>query len=180
MTRDEVISSVIDNTIKHEGGWSDHKADKGGKTNWGITLGTYKRYNPKATEQTLRALTIEQAREFYKKNFFDGNNVAEYPQEVWDVVFDMCVNHGPKNAVLIAQKALSTLGYKIGLDGVYGKQTKEAMAKVDPKAFRQAIISQRTGFFGAIISKNPSQKVFAAGWMNRVATFANKNPIPEN
>jgi lysozyme family protein len=58
-------------TAKWEGGWSDHAADPGGKTNWGITqatLGAYLRRPASAAE--IRALTKEQAKAIYKKLFW--------------------------------------------------------------------------------------------------------------
>lgn len=39
MAKAEVLFKII---RKWEGGWSDHKNDKGGKTNMGITLSTWK------------------------------------------------------------------------------------------------------------------------------------------
>ena len=39
MAKAEVLFKII---RKWEGGWSDHKSDKGGKTNMGITLSTWK------------------------------------------------------------------------------------------------------------------------------------------
>ena len=39
MAKAEVLFKMI---RKWEGGWSDHKNDKGGKTNMGITLSTWK------------------------------------------------------------------------------------------------------------------------------------------
>ena len=39
MAKAEILFKVI---RKWEGGWSDHKNDKGGKTNMGITLSTWK------------------------------------------------------------------------------------------------------------------------------------------
>lgn len=39
MAKSEILFRII---RKWEGGWSDHKNDKGGKTNMGITLSTWK------------------------------------------------------------------------------------------------------------------------------------------
>lgn len=39
MAKAEILFKII---RKWEGGWSDHKNDKGGKTNMGITLSTWK------------------------------------------------------------------------------------------------------------------------------------------
>ena len=39
MAKAEILFRMI---RKWEGGWSDHKNDKGGKTNMGITLSTWK------------------------------------------------------------------------------------------------------------------------------------------
>lgn len=171
------VEKVINNTINIEGGFSNHINDKGGATKFGITLGTYQRFvNKNATVKDLQALSANEARQFYKTYFFYKYNMQDLPEPVWDIVFDMSVNHGPTNAFSIVQLALIKLGQKPGVTGELDAPTKDAISKVDPNALRYAIISQRVSFYDAIIAHKPDQKIFAVGWFrNRCAYFVNTN-----
>lgn len=168
------INIVIDNTIAHEGGWSDHKSDAGGKTKFGITLATAQRYlGSKFSAEQLRSISQNEAKQFYKQYVFYANKINEMPEQIWDILFDMHVNHGSVNANKLLQKALARLGQKLEVDGVIGSGTKTAVAQVEPRLLREALITQRMAFYAAIIKAKPDQKVFLAGWINRCAQFVN-------
>lgn len=163
---------VINNTLEHEGGWSDNPNDPGGKTNHGITLATAQRYlGPKFTADKLRVMSQNEARQFYRQYVFYANHINEMPDKIWDVLFDMHVNHGSVNANRMLQKALVRLGQKVTIDGVYGTETRLAVRKVDPRLLREALITQRMVFYRDIVRAKPAQKVFIVGWINRCAQF---------
>ena len=82
-------------TAKWEGGWSDHAADRGGKTNWGITQATLGRaLGRPASAAEIRALTKEQAKGIYKRIFWDGIGGDAMPKGVDLACFDWGVNSG--------------------------------------------------------------------------------------
>ena len=67
--------------FEHEGGYSDEKSDKGGKTNRGISWGTWKNFAKKdigvePTKENLKALTREQAIFIYKIEFWDAHKLC--------------------------------------------------------------------------------------------------------
>ena len=163
--------SIILNTLKHEGGLSNHKADKGGLTNFGITFKTLKSLVPDATEDTLINMTKEEAIAFYRTYFFFGMGVDKYPTAIQDIMFDMNVNHGLSNSTRILQRALLLSGMPVKVDGQPGPQTLTAANVVDSRILRNNLIAARLRFFATIVRNNPSQAVFANGWKNRAMSF---------
>lgn len=174
------VEKVINNTINIEGGFSNHPNDKGGATKFGITLALYQKLvNPSATALDLQGLSANDARQIYKAQFFYKNKIEQLPEGIWDIMFDMTVNHGPKNAFSIMQMAMRRLGQKVGLDGANGPETIGAattLANQSINALRMALMAERVGFYSAIIQRKPDQKVFAAGWLNRSVYFLD-NPV---
>lgn len=164
---------VINNTINIEGGFSNHPNDKGGATKYGITLALYQKLvNKNATAQDLMGISSNEARQFYKEYFFYKYTIQDLPESIWDIVFDMTVNHGPTNAFSIVQLAVNYLGQKTSITGVNDAEMQGAIAKLDTRAVRASIIAQRVSFFDDIITHKPTQKVFAIGWFrNRCAYF---------
>lgn len=165
------IDKIINRTIQHEGGWSNHQNDRGGKTKYGITLATLQSLRPGSTEQTLRNLSPSQARAFYREFYFLGMGVDKFPEEIQDVVFDLNVNFGARNATRIIQRGVAQLGGAIVVDGVLGKKTLDAVAKCDIKALRISIVLDRIKTHYASVERDPSQRVFINGWLNRSLSF---------
>lgn len=164
---------VINHTIEMEGGFVNHPKDPGGATKYGITLNTYKKLvNKDATVKDIMVLSLNEAKQFYRTYFFYKYNIEKLPEPVWDIVFDMTVNHGPSNAFSILQLALIKLGQKPAVTGVNDAATQGACQQVSPAALRASIIAQRCSFYAAIIRKKPEMKIFANGWYgSRCAAF---------
>jgi len=154
-------------TLKHEGGWSNHPADKGGATNFGITFKVAQRHGIK-TVAALKSITQEQVAAIYRADYwrFDGIN----DQAIATKIFDMAVNKGLAAGVRIAQKAIQRATPGIRIDGKYGPVTEAAINAHDPKKLMAALCSEAEAFYRAIIAKNPSQKVFEKGWMRRAVS----------
>lgn len=166
---------IIMNTLKHEGGYVNHPADPGGVTNYGITLGTYQRYYPEATPQTIKDLTVEEAIQFYWDKFFVANQVSLLPKGIQDIYFDMCVNNGRGNADRILQRGLNEYGISTSVDGRVGPITRKNASKAvrgDLQRLRVSINNCREDFYLRIIERRPEMVVFKAGWLNRVRAFA--------
>jgi lysozyme family protein len=174
------IERIINTTINIEGGFSNHPNDRGGATKYGITLALYQRLiNKTATVAQVQALSANEARQIYKQHFFYANKIETLPEGIWDIMFDMTVNHGPKNAFSILQMTIRRLGIKVSLDGSNGPETAKAattLAEQNVAALRMSIMAERVGFYSAIIQRKPDQKVFAAGWLNRSVHFLD-NPV---
>lgn len=163
---------IIQNTLKHEGGFSFHKQDKGGATNRGITIKTYQQVKPNATVEDLKNLSEKEAIQIYLDLYFYKPQVDKLPERIQDVMFDSNVHHGPVMATKLLQRALRYLGHTtIQVDGILGSETLKTAFKTDSNRLRTAIIKQRERLFANIINTNPKQAVFYRGWMNRLNSF---------
>lgn len=174
---------AMDFTRKWEGGWSDHPDDKGGATNYGITIGRLKELAQSApawltsigvealvTKDTVRSLTREQAELIYRREYWDAVSLGSFPRRVAAFLFDAHVNHGWKNAVRIAQRGYNAIigpyGTPLSTDGVMGIKTKVALGNESDKLI-SACIDARENFYRSIVANNPKQKAFLKGWLNR-------------
>lgn len=56
-------------------------------------------------------------------------------------------------------------------DGVIGPKTRAALAAADQGVLYGKVLGQRLRHLGRLITNDPKQSAFAAGWMNRMAEF---------
>lgn len=172
-------------TAKWEGGLSDDKADKGGLTNYGVSLVFLKDIEASSrqsknylrelgvsvpvTRSSVAQLTRDQAMKIFRWQFWDSLSCEDYPVPVGVVLFDMAVNHGRANAVKLIQRGCNVAGITPALvvDSKLGPRTQAAIHALDAKKLALCTIDARIKFYNAIVANNPSQKVFLKGWLNR-------------
>lgn len=175
MLKDKIIDITID---QFEGGKANHKADRGGLTNFGITrpfLAWYHRVRPSdIKDEEITGMTREEAEAIYGWAF-DQYRVGYLPDNLQHIFWDMCVNSGVANASKIVQRALTLLKYNVGaIDGKLGSQTLRALQeanRADANLLLQNVVFQRIAFYKLIVTNDPSQKVFLNGWINRANWF---------
>ena len=152
-------------TLRREGGWSNHPADKGGATNYGITLETAKRHGI-LTEAALKGITQAQVAEIYKADYWRFDDVND--QRVATKVFDMAVNMGFSTAVRILQRALSVqLDLALVFDGKFGPLTEAAVNNAEPDRLLRLLCAAAAHYYESLASRKPSQAVFLKGWLKR-------------
>lgn len=160
------VLAMINRVISREGGdkFTNHPADKGGPTKFGITQNTLKEWRQKdVSVDEVVLLTIDEARKIYYHNYFVTPGFDKFPPQIQELLFDAAVNHGVYGATVQLQKAVG-----VTADGVIGPKTLEAIAKMDYGKLWRSLLAERLSYYGKIITNNPSQAVFAHGWMNRV------------
>lgn len=121
MTTEEIIAGVI---AREGQEYTNHPADKGGPTRFGITLATLRAYhqNNSLTAQDVMELDEVHAALIYHQKFvvdpgFTQQNVPYEPLRVQ--LIDFGVNSGPERAVRWLQRVL-----RIDADGVLGPATR--------------------------------------------------------
>lgn len=159
-------SDIIADIISREGGYVNHPADRGGPTRFGITQATLADYRGyKVNAGDVEALTETEAWKIYRKRYLEDTGIAKIPNpELRGVVLDAAVNHGPVRAIAMLQRAIG-----VPDDGVIGPVTLAAMPYLNARSVCVKFLAQRCRFYGAIISADHSQAVFAKGWANRLA-----------
>lgn len=85
-------------TLAYEGGWSDHPRDPGGATMKGITLGTYRRWKPKATKVQLRNISSDMVATIYRADYWVPIKGDTLAAGVDLATFDAGVMSGPGRA----------------------------------------------------------------------------------
>lgn len=145
-----------------EGGWSDNKKDRGGKTMWGITQATLSAWLGRpATDSEIRNLSKATALDIYRTNYWDTVSGDSLPAGVNLMVYDWGVNSGPRRAAMALQ---AILGVKA--DGWIGEQTLKELAQRSPSAVIEALYQRRVKFLKGLGSEQWAE--FGRGWMNRV------------
>ena len=164
------IDTILDEIIRREGGYVNHPADRGGPTNFGITaqtLGSWRQLGRPATAAEVQALTETEARAIYRQQYITGPGFETITDAaLLHLLVDAGVHSGPKRAVQWLQSALG-----VTADGVIGPKTRAALAAADQGVLYGKVLGQRLRHLGRLITNDPKQSAFAAGWMNRMAEF---------
>lgn len=151
--------------LKWEGGFANHPNDKGGATNKGITIATFRHFfGSGATVEQLKAMTDEQWETVFRKGFwnpFKGDEIKN--QSIANICVDWAWGSGATTAIKQVQRLLG-----VAADGVIGNITLGAINNAEPEKLFEKIKSARLAFVEAIVKRDASQQVFLKGWRNRI------------
>lgn len=151
--------------LKWEGGFVDHPLDKGGPTNKGVTIGTFRTfYGKNATVEQLKNITDRQWDKIFEVGYwrpFKADLIKS--QAVANICVDWAWASGTATAIKQVQRVLG-----VTADGVVGEVTLGAINRAEPRELFERIKAERTAFVEAIVKRTPSQKVFLKGWKNRI------------
>ena len=144
-----------------EGGYTNHPADPGGPTNWGITIADARHYwKADATAADVKAMPKEVAAKIYKEKYWDIQHCELMPSGLDFVMFDYGVNSGVGRSQKVLQKIL-----KVNPDGIIGNKTLQAMRQQDTQFMILAVCDERLKFLKGLRTWG----VFGKGWGTRVA-----------
>lgn len=162
---DQKFDLAMGFTSKWEGGMVNDKYDRGGKTKYGISQKAH-------PDIDIENLTPKQAREIYKKEYFDNTGASKLPLPLAMQVFDYAVNSGQGRAVKDLQKVIG-----VKPDGIIGDKTLDALSKSNQDEILTKYIAARGQNYQRIIQNDPTQERFKEGWYNRLSDLA-KSTIP--
>ena len=169
VTYSEKFKKAVDFVINNEGGYVFDRNDPGGATKYGISQKAYPTLN-------IKELRREDAIKIYYCDYWLKGKFEQIPDEnVATKVFDFTVNFGQRGATFVLQRALRSVGINVQEDGLFGSQTRYATiscctpecAENRAKILLAALKSEAAGYYRLIAAKNPSQKKFLKGWLNR-------------
>jgi lysozyme family protein len=160
-------ATILNMIVTSEGGYVDHPADRGGPTNWGITMQALAEFLdlPKVEANDIRMLSIDKAVEIYLKKYVVASGIADLDPRLHEIMLDSIVNHGPAGGVKMLQRAIGEVE-----DGRCGPRTL-AVANARPLDAYYGIIRSRMKKYAGIVSSDPGQLVFLPGWINRLSRF---------
>lgn len=128
-------------------------------------------------------------RDFYKRNFWDMVHGDELPGKLARKTFDTAVNMGVRWGIRLLQKAINGINIQrrrddknplfvdLDVDGKYGRKTSEAIravfAEYGKMEGQEEILDWYCKYqaerYHAIVTRNPSQRVFLRGWLRRAS-----------
>lgn len=152
-------------TLRLEGHISDHPADRGGRTKWGITQGAYDRWRTDqgVAPQAVDHLTPDERDAIYRDDYWFPARCNVLPDPVAGLHFDAAVHHGVGGAARILQRAVGATA-----DGIIGPRTIGAVVARDRRRVGEAMLLERTLELWRQVLDTPGQGAFARGWRNRV------------
>lgn len=162
MAKAELLKPFI---LRWEGGFVDDPLDRGGATNKGITIGTFRNfYGKDATVEQLKNITDEQWLHIFKCGFWDKWKADDINnQSIANIVVDWAWGSGTVTSIKQVQKILG-----VAADGIVGNDTLTAINTADQRTLFDKIHSKRIEFVENIVKRNPSQARFLKGWKNRI------------
>jgi lysozyme family protein len=184
-TKEEILASLL----SVEGGYVNNPKDKGGETNFGITVAVA---NENITmlkshykwDGTMRGLTKQMATAIYEKMYWQASSldtIYSISPLLADKIFDLSINCGRVRAGKWLQCALNALNRQqkdfkdIKVDGGIGSGTigaLNAFIKVRGKnnalsTIQMALIGQQANHYISISITNPDNEEFVYGWLQR-------------
>lgn len=151
------FDQAFDILLRHEGGFSDHAADPGGKTRFGITEAVAREVGYRGD---MHELPLSLAKRIYKGSYWDAVRAEELPEAIRYAVFDAAVNSGPRQAIRWLQRAAGVKD-----DGIIGPKTLAAVRTADPERLLRLVLAQRLRFMTGL----PNWTAFGRGWARRIA-----------
>ena len=162
----DIFERIFDYLLKVEGGYSNNKNDKGGKTKYGITEENARDFGYKGDMQDL---TKDFAKNIYLKKYYLGNKLDKVVNDIVALsVCDWAVNSG-KNGIKNAQIAINQLtNANLDTDGIIGNKTLEALNAADPEKFLEVYHNLQRIYYKGKVEADRTQERFLTGWLNRV------------
>ena len=160
--------------LKWEGGFVNDPKDRGGATNMGVTLNTWKRVGYDKDKdgdidvKDLKLLSKEDVvKKVLKPYYWDKWRADEINnQSIANILVDWVYTSG-KYGITKVQAMLN-----LKPDGVVGNKTLSTINDYpNQRQLFQRIKNERLAFIDRIVKNNPSQRRFLKGWKNRVNAF---------
>ena len=160
------FEKIFDYLLEVEGGYTDDKYDKGGKTKYGIIEEEAREFGYKGDMQDL---TMDFAKNIYLKKYYLGNKLDKVANDkVALSICDWIVNSG-RNGTKNAQVAINQLtNANLDVDGIIGNKTLEALNAADPEKFLEVYHNLQRIYYRSKVEADKTQEDFLAGWLNRV------------
>ena len=169
------LNKLLPIIAQWEGGWSDDENDHGGKTNRGITLETWRNegydkdldgdideYDLMMIDNGDFNMIVSRRWKWWKADRIKNQSIA-------NLVVDWTYNSGSWG-IKIPQRVIG-----VNPDGKVGNDTLNAINSGNQKDIFTLIWNARFKFINDIVSRDPSQKRFLKGWLNRLNSFKFKD-----
>ena len=148
---------AFDRLIGHEGGYVNDPNDPGGETNWGISKRAY-------PNLIIKELTREQAKEIYRRDFWERINADRLVARGYDGVafqlMDFAINSGIETAVRYLQRASG-----VADDGHWGPVSQLAIENLSESDLIMRLNAERLD----LMTRLKNWPNHGRGWARRIA-----------
>lgn len=164
------VGKLLPYILKWEGGFVDDPLDRGGATNKGVTISTWRRcgYDKDGDGDIdvddLRLLTKDDVLNRVLKPHYWDRWIADRinNQSVANILVDWVWGSGA-HGIRIPQRMLG-----LDDDGIVGPKTLAAVNSADSSSLFKLIRTERREFLYRIVERDATQKRFINGWLNRL------------
>jgi lysozyme family protein len=176
------IDTLIDKVIILEGDYSDHPADRGGPTRWGVTEAVARAHGYAGE---MRHFPRAQAAAIYKRKYWHRpgfDQIARLAPHIAAELFDTGINMGTRTGSGFLQRALNALNRNgrdfkdIAVDQVIGDETLtalDAFLRIRGRRGETVLLKAIEALQGAryikLAETRPANEAFLYGWLaNRI------------
>ena len=176
------VDTLIDEVIGREGGYSNHPADTGGATRWGVTEAVARAHGYRGD---MRFYPREDAVAVYRRIYWlrpGFDRVAEHAPRIAAELFDTGVNMGSAVAIGFLQRALNALNRgaadypDMAVDRQIGDRTIAALeafiarrGSAGEAVLLKAIEALQGERYLRLAEERPANEAFLYGWLaNRI------------
>lgn len=144
---------------------TSNKADKGGRTRFGVA----EKFHPNLTSlgfyDTLPYKeALQLAYQTYIEEYVSPLRLEEVEnQNIANALLSFGVNAGVIQATRTLQRALG-----LAVDGVFGRHTLYAVNNTPEVDVLKEMQQVQSKYYEAIVERDPSQEIFLKGWINRL------------
>ncbi len=169
------FAAALPFVLRWEGGFVDHPADPGGRTNRGVTQRVYDAWCARQGRPGRDVKLIDEAevQAIYEAGYWLPPRCELLAPPLDLVQFDTAVNMGPGRAVRFLQQALGC-----SVDGDFGPGTQRAAQACHGADAGLEYCRLREAFYRGIVARKPEQAVFLKGWMNRLDSLRRQAGLP--
>jgi lysozyme family protein len=176
------INKVIEDVLANEGGYVNNPNDRGGETNFGITIATAR---ANGFTGSMKSMTRDFARDVYRKQYVTApgfDKIDSISPPIAAELVDTGVNMGPKVPGVFLQRALNGLnnGGKdfadVVVDGACGPATRAALTaflkKRGTEGERRLLLllnAMQGERYLTLAEGRAANEAFLYGWLARVA-----------
>lgn len=164
------IDNLAPFILRWEGGFVNDPVDKGGATNMGVTIGTWRSVG--YDKDGDGDIDVDDLHLLDKEDVIERVLRPHYWNR-WRA--DEILNQSVANILVDWVWASGTHGIKrpqrilgVTADGIVGPKTLAAVNSMDPMELHFRIKNDRIKFIDEICQRDPSQERFRKGWLNRI------------